>query len=106
MAPDETYEREGGDITASDMILPEDDSDILEFYKDSTIFITGATGFLGKLCMEKLLRTCSNLNKIYVMIRPKKGKDIQKRFDELFEEPVRILTPNSTTKLILHSNTL
>ncbi|KAJ8933768.1 hypothetical protein NQ314_013802 [Rhamnusium bicolor] len=81
------HEREGGDITASDMILPEQDSDIMEFYKNSTIFITGATGFLGKLCLEKLLRTCSNLNKIYILIRPMKGKDVHKRFDELFEEP-------------------
>lgn len=91
MAPDETFEREGGDITASDMVLPEEDSDLLEFYKDSTIFITGATGFLGKLCMEKLLRTCTSLNKIYVLMRPKKGKDVQKRFNELFDEPVCIL---------------
>lgn len=91
MVPEEDYEREGGDITASDMILPEEDSDILEFYKDSTIFITGATGFLGKLCMEKLLRTCPSLNKIYILVRPKKGKDVQKRFDELFDEPVSIV---------------
>lgn len=89
MAPEEDNTREGGDITASDMILPEDDSDILQFYKDSTIFITGASGFLGKLCMEKLLRTCTDVNKIYILLRPKKGKDVQKRFEELFDEPVR-----------------
>lgn len=84
----EQYEREGGDITASDMILPEDDSDILEFYKNSTVLVTGATGFLGKLCVEKLLRTCPNLNSIYILIRPKQDKDVHKRFDELFDEPV------------------
>lgn len=88
MAPGESTEREGNDITASDMVLPENDSEILEFYKNSTVFITGATGFLGKLCMEKLLRS-TELNKIFVLMRPKKGKEIQKRFDELFDEPVR-----------------
>lgn len=31
-------------------------SSIQEFYKDVTIFITGATGFLGKILLEKLLR--------------------------------------------------
>lgn len=89
MSPEEGFEREGGDITATDMILPDEDSDILEFYKDSTVFVTGATGFLGKLCMEKLLRT-TEVGKIYVLMRPKKGKDIQKRFDELFDDAVSI----------------
>ncbi|XP_023025092.2 fatty acyl-CoA reductase wat [Leptinotarsa decemlineata] len=80
------YEREGNDITAADMVVPEQDSDLLNFYENSTIFITGATGFLGKLCMEKLLRTCS-VRKIYILVRSKKGKDIEKRFEELFDEP-------------------
>lgn len=31
-------------------------SSIQEFYKDATVFITGATGFLGKILVEKLLR--------------------------------------------------
>ncbi|KAJ8939202.1 hypothetical protein NQ318_019443, partial [Aromia moschata] len=83
----EHHEREGADITASDMIVPQQDSDILDFYKDSTVFVTGATGFLGKLCVEKLLRTCTGVNKIYILIRPKKGKDAHKRLEELFDEP-------------------
>lgn len=81
------YEQQGQDITASDMVIPQDDSDIKEFYRDSTIFITGATGFLGKLAMEKLLRTCSHLNKIFILMRPKKGKDVKSRFEEIFSEP-------------------
>ncbi|XP_060533430.1 fatty acyl-CoA reductase wat-like [Cylas formicarius] len=80
-------EREGGDITASDMIVPEEDSDIKRFFKQSTVFITGATGFLGKLCIEKLLRTCPEISKIYILIRPKKGKEVKARFDEIFNEP-------------------
>lgn len=31
-------------------------SAIQEFYRDTTIFVTGATGFLGKILLEKLLR--------------------------------------------------
>lgn len=83
----EHVEREGADITASDMLVPEDDSDIKNFYHGSTVFITGATGFLGKLAMEKLLRTC-DVSKIYILVRSKKGKSPQKRFEELFDEPV------------------
>lgn len=88
MAPDN---REGGDITAADMVVPEEEpSEIREFYKDTTIFITGATGFLGKLIVEKLLRCCSELKHIYVLLREKKGKDKEKRFQEIFDVPVRV----------------
>lgn len=63
-------------------------SDIQEFYKGTTIFLDGATGFLGKLTLEKLLRTCTDIKKIYILLRPKKGKDINERFEQLFEGPV------------------
>lgn len=64
-------------------------SEIADFYSESTIFITGATGFLGKLLLEKLLRTCNNLKKVYLLIRPKKGKTTDQRFQEIFEAAVR-----------------
>lgn len=63
-------------------------SDIVNFYSDSVIFITGATGFLGKLLLEKLLRTCTNLKKVYLLIRSKKGKTTDQRFQEIFEAAV------------------
>lgn len=31
-------------------------SEIQSFYKDTTIFLTGATGFMGNLILEKLIR--------------------------------------------------
>lgn len=31
-------------------------SEILSFYDDKTIFLTGATGFIGSLILEKLMR--------------------------------------------------
>ncbi|XP_072379073.1 fatty acyl-CoA reductase wat-like [Diabrotica undecimpunctata] len=72
----------GADITIDE----EKDSEICKFYKDTTVLITGATGYLGKLVMEKLLRSC-DVKKIFIIIREKKGKDPQKRFDEIFDEP-------------------
>ncbi|KAJ3618772.1 hypothetical protein MTP99_005584 [Tenebrio molitor] len=63
------------------------DAQIGEFYKEQTIFLTGGTGFLGKILIEKLLRQCWDLNKIYVLLRPKKGKSAKERFEELFEYP-------------------
>ncbi|XP_034951190.1 fatty acyl-CoA reductase wat-like [Chelonus insularis] len=61
---------------------------IQEFYAGQSIFITGGTGFLGKLIIEKLLRSCSNLSVIYLLVRPKKGKDTHQRTEELFDDPL------------------
>jgi fatty acyl-CoA reductase len=33
-------------------------SGIADFFKQKTIFITGATGFIGKQLVEKLVRSC------------------------------------------------
>lgn len=84
---------EGLDIAASYMIdeNPKEQSEIQEFYTNSTIFVTGATGFLGKLLIEKLLRTCSTLRKIYILVRPKKGKEITTRVQEIFDSQVKKL---------------
>ncbi|XP_019876284.2 fatty acyl-CoA reductase wat [Aethina tumida] len=79
-------EREGGDITYSDMVHHDEPSDIQQFYENSTVFVTGATGFIGRLVVEKLLRVVDNI-KIYILVRPKKGKEIEKRLEEIFNEP-------------------
>ncbi|XP_067131244.1 fatty acyl-CoA reductase 1-like [Centruroides vittatus] len=56
---------------------------ILKFYENRDIFVTGATGFLGKILLEKLLRTC-NARKIYILVRSKKGLTVEERKNELF----------------------
>lgn len=60
-------------------------SEITEFYKNKSIFITGATGFLGKALIEKLLRTCYDLKKVYLLVRHKKGKAPSQRLDEILD---------------------
>jgi alcohol-forming fatty acyl-CoA reductase len=47
---------------------------ITNFYKDKTIFITGTTGFVGKVVLEKIMRSLGDFKRIYLMVRPKKGK--------------------------------
>ena len=63
---------------------------IPEYYAGKSVFITGGTGFLGKCLLEKLLRGCPDIKRVYLLIRPKKGKDVQERLDELFESKVNI----------------
>lgn len=65
-------------------------SPIQEFYHGQSIFITGGTGFMGKLLIEKLLRTCSGLASIYLLVRPKKGKDVHQRTEEMFDDVVSL----------------
>ncbi|XP_017076433.2 fatty acyl-CoA reductase wat-like [Drosophila eugracilis] len=63
------------------------ETDIQGFYKDKVVFLTGATGFLGKVIIEKLLRT-TEVKRIYSMIRPKRGQDIQERLAVWKKEPL------------------
>ncbi|KAK0071263.1 hypothetical protein PV325_013218 [Microctonus aethiopoides] len=58
------------------------------FFAASVIFITGATGFLGKALLEKLLRSCSRISTIYILIRPKKGLTLEERFESLMKNSV------------------
>lgn len=61
---------------------------IPEFFENLNVFITGGTGFMGKVLIEKLLRSCPGINKIYVLLRPKKGCNEQTRINEMFTIPV------------------
>ncbi|XP_047542413.1 putative fatty acyl-CoA reductase CG5065 [Vanessa atalanta] len=55
---------------------------VSEFYAGKTIFITGATGFMGKVLIEKLLRCCPDLKRIYLLMRPKRGQNTKERLDD------------------------
>ena len=63
--------------------MSELDSGIADYYKNKSVFITGATGFIGKVLIEKLLRSCYDLKKIYLLVRGKKGHGPKQRLDEL-----------------------
>lgn len=56
---------------------------ISEFYANKNVLITGATGFVGKLLLEKLLYSCEKINKVYVLIRDKNGHSPDERANEV-----------------------
>jgi len=74
-------------------------SKIVSFFINKTIFITGVSGFMGKVLLEKLLYCCSDLDKIYVLMRSKKGRSVETRLDEMFKLPVR-----NNTRIMLSSS--
>ena len=68
--------------------LTNEPSEIRNFYSDKTVFLTGATGFLGKAILEKLLRGCPDLKKIYVLVRNKRGLSAEQVITKLVDDVV------------------
>lgn len=75
-------------------------TELQSFYKGKNVFVTGATGFMGKVLIEKLLYSCSDLNRIYILIRSKRGRSPELRIDEMFKLPVCITINHCPIALI------
>lgn len=62
---------------------------IVDWYKGRSVLVTGGTGFLGKVLLEKLLRSCPGIKKIFVIVRPKRGQAPNSRINDIFRLPVK-----------------
>ena len=51
----------------------------LNFYKGKSLLITGCTGFVAKVVLEKVLRVL-DVKAVYVLVRSKKGQSVEERF--------------------------
>jgi thioester reductase-like protein len=52
---------------------------IEEFYTGKTVMLTGCTGFVGKVMLEKFLRSLPGVKKYYILIRPKRDTNAKQR---------------------------
>ncbi len=90
--------------TKPKLMFKSNESQIANFYKDRSVFITGATGFMGKVLVEKLLRSCDGVKNIYVLLRTKKDLDLRTRLHEIIDakifEKIRDENPEALNKLI------
>ncbi|CAG2101245.1 unnamed protein product [Medioppia subpectinata] len=63
-------------------------SDICKFYTGKSLFITGATGLLGKALVWKYVNECHGIDTIYILVRPKRGKTAKERAEEYISDPI------------------
>ncbi|WIA40444.1 hypothetical protein OEZ86_013801 [Tetradesmus obliquus] len=57
---------------------------IKQEFDGAVVFITGASGYIGSVVLEQLLRT-TNVAKVYLLLRPRRGQSIQARADALLQ---------------------
>lgn len=64
---------------------PKNWNQIGDFYTGRSIFVTGASGFLGKVLIEKLLHDCPRIKNIYILLRTKGVNLAHTRLEQLLE---------------------
>ncbi|XP_066561393.1 fatty acyl-CoA reductase 1 [Amia ocellicauda] len=83
---------------------------IAAYYAGKNVLITGATGFMGKVLVEKLLRSCPDVRAIYMLVRPKAGQTMQERVQDMMQcklfDRVREENPEFHEKIIPISSEL
>jgi fatty acyl-CoA reductase len=74
-----------------------------DFYAGRSVFVTGASGFLGKVLIEKLLHDCPKVKNIYVLLRTKGSVPAQARLTHLLEsrafDRIRRIQPSLLKKV-------
>ncbi|XP_027761414.1 fatty acyl-CoA reductase 1-like, partial [Empidonax traillii] len=78
-------------------------SAVSAYYNGKTVLITGATGFVGKVLVEKLLRSSPEVKAVYILVRPKAGQSMQERVANMLKckvfDRVREDCPNFHEKI-------
>ncbi|XP_050383037.1 fatty acyl-CoA reductase 2, chloroplastic [Argentina anserina] len=73
LSPNDQKVQKENNIGVKDLVpfveMPANGIGIVKFLKGKGFFITGATGFLAKVLIEKILRTTPDVGKIYLLIK-------------------------------------
>ncbi|XP_060535687.1 putative fatty acyl-CoA reductase CG5065 [Cylas formicarius] len=84
--------------------MSEETSEVAEWFRGKSVFLSGGSGFMGKVMLEKLLYTCRGVEKIYVLLRNKRGRTPQQRIDDMWKLPMferlRRADPDAIRKVV------
>lgn len=56
-----------------------DVSPVNRMFEGRSVFITGASGFIGRVLLEKLLRSYGGIKRVYILLRPKRNMEPTER---------------------------
>jgi len=73
-------------------------SRLQQFYAGLVVFITGGTGFLGKLLLLKVLQSCHDIGGIIMLLREKRGQSCRERLFNILSSPVSVTCVSLTAK--------
>ncbi|XP_064480331.1 fatty acyl-CoA reductase 1-like [Ornithodoros turicata] len=83
----------------------EEASQVAEFFSGRSVFLTGITGFLGKVLLEKMLRSCPDIGTVFVIIREKRGSNCKDRLNKILNErlfeKLRADKPDAFKKIVV-----
>ncbi|XP_034251022.1 fatty acyl-CoA reductase 1-like [Thrips palmi] len=70
------------------MSQPDAHATVSGAFDGKVLLLTGASGFVGKALLEKLLRTCPGIRKVYIIMRSKAGTPPAQRLHSMLREPL------------------
>jgi alcohol-forming fatty acyl-CoA reductase len=76
------------EISIASEAASDEQPSIGEFLAGKNIFITGGTGFLGTLIIERLLSATPKIGNVYVLIRGKNGYSAESRIERMMQKTV------------------
>lgn len=77
---------------------------IADWFRHQVIFVTGSTGFVGKVLIEKLLRDCPDIEKCYLLMRRKRGVEPEQRQDDYINHMVSVADNRKIQRFLNISN--
>ncbi|XP_013146446.1 PREDICTED: putative fatty acyl-CoA reductase CG8306 [Papilio polytes] len=79
-------------------------SEVNEWYRGRHVLVTGASGLMGKVLIEKMLYSVPDIGCVYALVRSKRGKTPESRIEDMWKLPlfsrIREEKPHMMKKLV------